>query len=66
MLLAMLSRSRARGRKGGRRKALDARQRAHAVDLYRARKHTVKEICPLVGVSRQTLYAYVEEFKDGP
>jgi DNA invertase Pin-like site-specific DNA recombinase len=63
---AGLQAARARGRKGGRRKALDVRQRIHAVELYRARKHTVKEICALVGVSRQTLYAYVEEFRDGP
>lgn len=63
---AGLQAARARGRKGGRRKALDARQRAHAVELYKAREHTVKEICQLVGVSRQTLYAYVEEFSDGP
>lgn len=63
---AGLAAARARGRKGGRRKALDAKQRAHAVELYQARKHTVKEICDLVGVSRQTLYTYVEEFRDGP
>lgn len=63
---AGLQAARARGRKGGRRKALDVKQRVHAVELYRARRHTVKEICDLVGVSRQTLYAYVEEFRDGP
>lgn len=63
---AGLQAARARGRKGGRRKALDVKQRVHAVALYRARRHTVKEICDLVGVSRQTLYAYVEEFRNGP
>jgi DNA invertase Pin-like site-specific DNA recombinase len=63
---AGLEAARARGRLGGRRKALDARQRAHAVDLYRSKKHTVKEICQIVGVSRQTLYAYVAEARDGP
>lgn len=54
--------ARARGQKGGRRKRLDRDQRAHAVDLYRSREHTVKQICNLMGVSRATLYAYVEEF----
>ena len=58
--------ARARGRQGGRRKRLDAKKRAHAVELYRSRRHTVKEICSLMGISRATLYAYVEEFADGP
>ena len=52
----------ARGRLGGRRKRLDAQQWAHALQLYRERQHTVKEICSLMGISRATLYAYVEEF----
>ena len=53
--------ARARGRKGGRPKRLDLPQRTHAVELYRARRHTVVEICSLMGISRATLYAYVEE-----
>lgn len=63
---AGLSAARARGRKGGRRKRLDAKQRAHAVDLYKSRRHTAKEVCALMGISRSTLYAYVEEFSNGP
>jgi len=63
---AGLAAARARGRKGGRRKVLDAKQRAHAVALYKARDLTVKEISTLMGISRQTLYHYVEEFSDGP
>ena len=58
---AGLQAARARGRLGGRRKRLNAQQRAHAVQLYRSREHTVKEICSLMGISRATLYAYVEE-----
>lgn len=57
---AGLRAARARDRMGGRPKALNKRQRAHAVELYKSRRHTVKEIC------RQTLYSYVEEFSDGP
>ena len=61
---AGLQAARARGRKGGRRKRLDRGQRAHAVELYRSRKHTVKQICGLMGISRATLYAYVNEGAD--
>ena len=57
-----LSAARARGRMGGRKKVLDVKQRRHAVDLYRSRKHTVREICDLMGIARATLYAYVAEF----
>ena len=63
---AGLDAARARGRLGGRRKALDLDQRRHVVALYRAREHTVKEICQLTGISKPTLYAYVEELSDGP
>ena len=58
---AGLQAARARGRLGGRRKRLNPRQRAHAVELYLSRQHTVKEVCSLMGISRATLYAYVEE-----
>ena len=63
---AGLRAARARGRKGGRRKRLDRDQRAHAVELYRSREHTVKQVCKLMGISRATLYAYVEEFSNQP
>jgi DNA invertase Pin-like site-specific DNA recombinase len=58
---AGLEAARARGRKGGRTKALDAEQRALAVELYERRKHSVKEICRTLGISKPTLYAYVRE-----
>lgn len=61
---AGLAAARAGGRVGGRRKRLDEDQRRHAVELYRSRQRTVKEICALVGISRSTLYAYVEEFAE--
>ena len=61
---AGLDAARARWRVGGRRKRLDEDQRRHAVELYRSRQRTVKEICALVGISRSTLYAYVEEFAE--
>ena len=58
---AGLQAARARGRVGGRKKRLNAEQRRHAVDLYRSRQHTLKEICVLMWISRATLYAYVKE-----
>ena len=61
---AGLNAARARGREGGRKKVLTYKRRAHAVALYRSRKHTVPEICNLMGISRATLYAYVNEFSD--
>jgi len=62
---AGLAAARARGRLGGRRKRLDPAKRRHVVELYRSREHTIAEICSLVGISKPTLYAYVEEFSDG-
>lgn len=62
---AGLAAARARGRKGGRKKVLDRKKRAHAVQLYHSREHTIPEICNLMGISRATLYAYVDEFADG-
>ena len=64
--IAGLKAARARGRKGGRKKRLDAKQRAHAVALYKSRQHTALEVCALMGISRATLYTYIEEFSDGP
>lgn len=61
---AGLEAARSRGRKGGRRKALNKDQRRHVVGLYRSRQHSIKEICDLMGVSRATVYTYVAEFSD--
>jgi DNA invertase Pin-like site-specific DNA recombinase len=58
---AGLDAARARGRKGGRPKALNVEQRTLAVDLYEQRKHTVDEICRTLGISKPTLYGYVRE-----
>lgn len=58
---AGLDAARARGRKGGRRKKLDERKRTLAVDLYRQKKHTIVAICEMVGITKPTLYRYVEE-----
>ncbi len=62
---AGLEAARARGRKGGRKKALDPDKRRIAVDLYKEKKMTVREICELMGISKPTLYAYVQEVENG-
>ncbi len=58
---AGLAAARARGRKGGRPKLLDQAKRELAVRLYHERDKTVKEICALMGISKPTLYKYIEE-----
>ena len=57
---AGLAAARARGRRGGRPKSLGTAKRAIAVTLYDEKKHSVKEICEVVGVSKPTLYKYIE------
>ena len=53
--------ARARGRLGGRPKALPAEKRQWAVQLYQEKKIAVKHICELMGISKPTLYAYVRQ-----
>jgi DNA invertase Pin-like site-specific DNA recombinase len=57
---AGLQAARARGRKGGRPKALDDDKEALAVNLYNEKQHTIKQICKMVGVSAPTLYSYLK------
>jgi DNA invertase Pin-like site-specific DNA recombinase len=58
---AGLEAARARGRNGGRRKALDPDKRALALDLYRKKEMPVNKICEVMGISKPTLYSYVRE-----
>lgn len=58
---AGLAAARARGRTGGRPKALDAKKTALLYRLYDEKKHSIQEICELVGLSKSTLYAYLRE-----
>jgi DNA invertase Pin-like site-specific DNA recombinase len=56
---AGLMAARARGRKGGRPKALTAKQRSIAQDLYEKR-HPIAEICRTLKISKSTLYRYIK------
>jgi len=61
---AGLQAARARGRKGGRPKSLNDKKVKLAYQLYDERKHTVKEICDILGISKPTLYAYLRQRKE--
>ena len=56
--------ARARGRKGGRPKALNLDKQALAVKLYDEKNHTVNQICELMGISKPTLYTYIDAAKN--
>lgn len=58
---AGLAAARARGKKGGRPKALNEKQRKLVVRLYNERKNTTKEICEMMKISRPTLYSYLHQ-----
>ena len=58
---AGLSAARARGRSGGRPKALDANKRQLAIRLYHERQHSIDELCRMMGISKPTLYSYLAE-----
>lgn len=58
---AGLDAARARGRLGGRPKRLNTNKRQLVVGLYRDHKRTVKEICQMMGISKPTLYKYLQE-----
>ena len=53
--------ARARGRIGGRPRALDDKTTKLALKLYYEKEHTIPEILEMVRVSRTTLYKYIKE-----
>jgi DNA invertase Pin-like site-specific DNA recombinase len=55
-----LKSARARGRKGGRPK-VNAREMTKAVNLYKTEQYSVSEIVEMTGISRATLYRYVNQ-----
>jgi DNA invertase Pin-like site-specific DNA recombinase len=56
---AGLMAARARGRRGGRPKALTGKQLSIAQDLYE-KQHPILEICRTLKVSKATLYRYIQ------
>ena len=58
---AGLRSARARGRIGGRPPKLSAKQQKVAVKLHKEGKHSIKDICQIMGISKQTLYSYIKK-----
>ena len=63
--MAGLEAARARGRVGGRPRALDAKKTALAYRLYDEKNHPINDICQMLGISKPTLYAYLGRRYDG-
>ncbi len=57
---AGLAAARARGRQGRRPRKLDEAKTGLLYKLYDEREKTVREICGLLGISKPTLYDYLE------
>src|SRR5512147_1029319 len=57
---AGLSAARARGRKGGRPKALTPKKTQQLQTLYNDKTNTIDEICRTLNISRATLYRYLK------
>jgi DNA invertase Pin-like site-specific DNA recombinase len=55
-----LQAARARGRKGGRPKALTPKKAQMVHDLYRNKENSIDEICKTLNISRATLYRYIK------
>ena len=57
---AGLDAARARGRKGGRKFALNDKQIRMMMELYASRSNSISEICNQFEISKKTFYRYVE------
>lgn len=58
---AGLAAARARGRRGGRPKGVDQKKQKAARALKKNGAYSVREICEIVGISRNTYYKYTQE-----
>jgi DNA invertase Pin-like site-specific DNA recombinase len=56
---AGLASARRRGRKGGRRKAIDGKTFAMALQLYETQTCSVQSICDQLGMAKRTFYRYL-------
>lgn len=61
--LAGLASARRRGKKGGRRKAIDPRTFEMALQLYEARTSSVQSICTRLGIARRTFYRELATYR---
>lgn len=58
---AGLEAARARGRQGERPLKLNQDKRQLAIDLYKGKKHAIKQICQMLDISKPTLYSYIQK-----
>jgi DNA invertase Pin-like site-specific DNA recombinase len=58
---AGLQAARARGKRGGRPKALNPKKQAMAQALYEDKNNAVADICKMLNISRATLYRYIQK-----
>ena len=61
---AGLTAARARGRKGGRPKGVDPVKQKAALALQKDPSYSIREICQIVGISRNTYYKYVTRARE--
>ena len=61
---AGLKAARARGRNGGRPKALNAKKTELLFKLYDEKQHSIAELCELLGISKTALYGYINRRKE--
>lgn len=64
--MAGLESAKARGRHGGRPRALDEGKAKLARKLKDEGEHSVQEICSMLGVGRSTLYRYLNQDSRNP
>src|SRR2546425_7609991 len=62
--LAGLQAARARGRRGGRPKALTTKTVQMALQLYNDKTNAISDICKTLNISRATLYRYIQVKKE--
>ena len=58
---AGLAAARARGRRGGRPRGVDQKKQKAAMALKKNSAYSIREICEIVGISRNTYYKYTRE-----
>jgi DNA invertase Pin-like site-specific DNA recombinase len=63
--LAGLAAARARGRKGGRKKALSGTRLETAFKMYDSREYTVRQICESMDIKERTFYEYLKRRREG-
>ena len=63
--LAGLAAARARGRKGGRKKALGGTRLETAFRMYDSREYTVRQICESMDIKERTFYEYLKRRREG-